>query len=653
MLRRIMTLNISKPISIAEANQLLLVQNPATDETTLKVVECIAQHSNSKLIPFNESELNNLENKLKKQLAKTSPETFQSICQTALLSGQMKMIDVCKRICALKFDAIKLAKKEAKFTPKTTRAIEQLSESAFPYLKRIANFAGHLFNFICVSSTFVCRNTFSMLFGPILLFIAYPIQAFLQDGVVKSPTKVFNEVFNSIYEPGVVLATSYYEQFETKKKAHIVALAIVASAVALFFIHRKFRLGVPENLDKKELFQNLSSKVVMESTIQQIEGRDEEKDQLMLAWQVPQGEKYQIGLLLGPTGIGKTEFVNGLAWESVNDKSSFVYGKTIYSINVILLANQEDPLRYFRKKILPSIEGHEDDIVLFFDEGHSAGEKKGKIAPLIELFKTELLEKNFRCLLGTTTDDYENFIAGNKAFVDRCKTIHFHAPSDQDMIRIIQKKVICDESRIFEFEPDAYQAMINVSKNNPEYKNRSNPRKTIDLYKEINGYVGSWRPTKLKAELKKLNHDITMLNSECNASNNKDPYWISSEKGQKAVQSLEDKRVSAKTLQDRIDNQTRQFQAITRNLLLEPVYRKNLYQAVHVVADAANQPSEQAKQNYLFIKFVLRPALQSVVLTQTQKFKADFPEEEEIPIKIDAALIQKRFPSSFSAKLAQ
>ena len=170
----------------------------------------------------------------------------------------------------------------------------------------------------------------------------------------------------------------------------------------------------------------------------------------MLAWQVPQGEKFQIGLLLGPTGVGKTEFVKGLAWDSVNDKSSFVYGKTIYSINAITFSlKQEDPLKYFRKKILPSIEGHEDDVVLFFDEGQSAGEKKGKIAPLIELFKTELLEKNIRCLFGTTTEEYNTFIACNKAFVDRCKEIHFHELSDQDMMRIIQQKVTRDESRVF------------------------------------------------------------------------------------------------------------------------------------------------------------------------------------------------------------
>ena len=70
---------------------------------------------------------------------------------------------------------------------------------------------------------------------------------------------------------------------------------------------------------------------------------------------------------------------------------------------------------------------------------------------------------------------------------------------------------------------------------------------------------------------------------------------------------------------------------------------------MHIVADSANQPSEQAKQNYLFIKFVLKPALQSVLLEQIQQFrKPRFPEEEDeiLAIKVDAALIQKRFPSS-------
>ena len=188
----------------------------------------------------------------------------------------------------------------------------------------------------------------------------------------KGPIKILK----SVYKPIKLLTEAYYALFETTEKAHAVALLILAAGIAIYFIHRKFRLGVPEELDRKELFQNLSSKVVTEGIIEQVEGRDEEKKLLMSAWQVPAGGKYKIGLLVGPTGVGKTEFVNGLAWESVNDESSFVYKKTIYSINTILLAEQRDPIKYFRQEILPSIEGHEDDVILFFDEGHSAGEKR-------------------------------------------------------------------------------------------------------------------------------------------------------------------------------------------------------------------------------------------------------------------------------------
>ena len=88
--------------------------------------------------------------------------------------------------------------------------------------------------------------------------------------------------------------------------------------------------------------------------------------------------------------------------------------------------------------------------------------------------------------------------------------------------------------------------MINVSKNDPEYKSRSNPRKTIDLYKKMHGYVSSWRPTKLKAELKKLNHDITVMsNALIPAHSIIIPLiGVANEEGLKAVQSLETRSTS-------------------------------------------------------------------------------------------------------------
>ena len=118
--------------------------------------------------------------------------------------------------------------------------------------------------------------------------------------------------------------------------------------------------------------------------------------------------------------------------------------------------------------------------------------------------------------------------------------------------------------------------------------------------------------------------------------------------GQKAIKALREKRAAAQALADRIEKQHQQFQAITRNLQLEPVYRAHMYKAVHIVADPVNPPTVQAKLEYLFIKFVVRPALKAAILEQVEQFKTDFHEEEDIPIKINAALIQKQYPSSFS-----
>ncbi len=637
-----MSLAISGNISISGAN-LLMQTKPGCPKAILEVAGCIAENSSSELAQPERLQLDSLEQTLKDHLSDASPETFRSICKAGFLSGQIKMIEVCRRVASFsqkESTAVKLAQDEATFTPKPPRTVEQLSESLYPLLRRIGRLAGQAFHIIYTSG----QRAILMLVLPFYFLIMDPLSsASNPEALEKGPIKILK----SVYKPIKLLTAAYYGLFETTEKAHTVALVILATGIAIYFIHRKFRLGVPEELDRKELFQNISSKVVTEGIIEQVEGRDEEKKLLKSAWQVPAGGKYKIGLLIGPTGVGKTEFVNGLAWESVNDESSFVYGKTIYSINTILLTEQKDSLKYFRQEILPSIEGHEDDVILFFDEGHSAGEKKGK-GPLLELFKTEILARNIRCLLATTTEEYDRSIAHNKAFVDRSDEVTFNPLSDTDMVLIILKMAARDENRIAEFDPNAYPAIVKVSANDPAYKTRSNPRKTIDLYNKVSGNVSSWKPTKLKEILNKLNQEIPLLNAQCLASSNNDPDWSSSDEGQTAIQALREKRAAAQALEERIEKQHQQFQALTRNLQLEPVYRAQMYKAVHIVADLVNPPSAQAKLEYLFIKHVVRPALKAAILEQVEQFKTDFPEEENIPIKIDAALIQKRFPSSFS-----
>ncbi len=601
-------------------------QESLCDSTLLKVVTFLADHPHTKL-----------EQVLKEKLAKTTPSQtlvkVKSVCIKGLRENRLKMLEVCKRILSLDqlksafncFDPTTTAQRESSIIPAPTRTIKKISDTAIQNWHKYSSIFGKTIHWAQ-----------TMLVGIIMALVTaltYPVyNQLLTLAAIEGYLKNCSSIFNGFTK----LTTSYLGFFATKEKAALAGIVILISAVAINYIHKRFRLGIPEQIDKKEYFQNTSLEA-QNGKLTKMKGRQAEKKQVKRAWNVAPNEKFRIALLIGPPGCGKSEFVNGLAWESVKDPDSFVFGKTIFTVNMIDLVKEGT---YYLNGVLATIIGYEDDIVLFFDEGHSAGSEKGKIGPVLENLKTTLLNKNIRAIIATTEKEFEDNIAHNKPFVDRCLKVDFKEMPDVESKKILKDKVESDVDRVIEVNANTYDALLKVAASDPE---RYNPRKVIDLHKDVRSYVYGWEPEKLSQQLEQQTTERDDLAAQCKTANN-DPNWSDSQEGILLLTKLKEKELKVQESTQALKTQKSDLDRIARLRRLGPQYRKQYNEVVHQLV-AEEKPKEELLKEFLYLKHVVRPALQATLELAAKNMTKVY--KEEIPLKIDAALIKKLYPDAF------
>ena len=608
-------------------------QDSLSYPTLLKVVTYLADYSHAKL-----------EQLLKEKLAQITPlqtlSIVQSVSLLSLREDRLKMLDVCKRIVSLDQlisgleidDAIAIAERESSLIPKPTRIIETISDTAIQNWHKYSSILGKIVHWFQAA----IMGTFTAVGDSILFPLNHPPSSIME------MQGHFN-VYRSLVKGFTYLTTTYLAFFAKTETAGLAGIVILTSAIAINHIHKRFRLGIPATIDRKEFFKNISIEA-QNGQIKQMKGRHAEKEQVQTAWHVARDEKFRIALLVGPTGCGKTEFVKGLAWESVNDPASFVYRKKIFMINTIQLVKEGT---YHLTKILAGIteEGLADDVVLFFDEGHNAGSQAGLVGSLIETLKTTLIDNNIRAILATTKKEYNDNIAHNEAFVDRCAKITFEELPDPESKEILKDKVELDVDREIEVEEDAYDTLLTVAKAN---HNRYNPRKVIDLHKDVRSFAINWQPKNLSRQLAELTADRDNRVTLCRTNNN-NPDWSNSPDGIKSFNELETTKVEIPKLAKKLKTQKSDLDRIAHLRGLGPRYRKQYNAVVHqVIADQKPAAQKELQKEFLYLKHILRPALQDTLESEARRFTATY--QEELPLKIDAALIKKLYPDAFIPK---
>ncbi len=165
-------------------------------------------------------------------------------------------------------------------------------------------------------------------------------------------------------------------------------------------------------------------------------GRDDEINQLIIILLTPE----KSGILVGKPGIGKTAIVEGLGYRiqrgEVPDalKDYRIWKLNTASLIGVMPGTNEPKIT----KLLSEIKDQEK-LILFIDEIHTliGTEAGGGGMDFAQVFKPGLDRGNIKMIGATTTEEYDQYILRDKAFVRRFQKVEVAEPTREHTIQIL------------------------------------------------------------------------------------------------------------------------------------------------------------------------------------------------------------------------
>lgn len=163
--------------------------------------------------------------------------------------------------------------------------------------------------------------------------------------------------------------------------------------------------------------------------------REEEIKQMILTLLTPE----KSALLVGKPGIGKTAIVEGLAYRiKFNDVPQALEGWKIYKLNItsLLGSNVVNGQTENRLDLIIKELATKKKIILFIDETHLLVNKQGGMDFANQL-KAGLDRGTIKMIGATTTDEYEQYILRDRAFLRRFQKIDVLEADKPTVVKIL------------------------------------------------------------------------------------------------------------------------------------------------------------------------------------------------------------------------
>ena len=276
---------------------------------------------------------------------------------------------------------------------------------------------------------------------------------------------------------------------------------------------------------KKEKLEILNVGRVLNDRVEEFDaviGRDKEID---LVIESLLRKKKSNPLLIGPAGVGKTAIVEELARRITEKKVPYpLLNKKIIELPMGDLVSGTKYRGEFEERLTKIIKEviKNKNIILFIDEVHTmvnAGGAEGAINAG-DILKPYLARGDLRVIGATTTEEYEKFIAKDKALERRFETIMVSEPTLEET-----KNILLGLKSSYEAHHNIKITDENISdivSLGARYLFRKkNPDKTIDLLDSVCAYVKRKNNLKEKLisyekklkELTKQKEDYVLANS--------------------------------------------------------------------------------------------------------------------------------------------
>jgi DNA replication protein DnaC len=256
--------------------------------------------------------------------------------------------------------------------------------------------------------------------------------------------------------------------------------AILLSLFVFNFIYQGLLKPAPSELPKADNW----TKQIEEGSMELIEGCDKYVEEIAI--QLQSGDKpKQHTLIIGPTGVGKTETIKAFAQAVALGKYPKLAGKTVFYFNTAAIVGEFGDDNQILETISEAMGRHRNDLILVFDEIHTGCQKSKDAQTVGDLLLTYMDEKanNFPHVIGITTEKQykEHIFQDMEAMNRRFKTItiknmDFHetrALLDRRAVQLAPKTLINPEDMnylhqesINKFPDDVqpYNALLLLSK---------------------------------------------------------------------------------------------------------------------------------------------------------------------------------------------
>ena len=165
--------------------------------------------------------------------------------------------------------------------------------------------------------------------------------------------------------------------------------------------------------------------------------RDNEIKELILILLTPE----KSGLLVGKAGIGKTAIVEGLAYRIKNGLvPDALKGYSLYKLNVTSLFGNlnVDNQSENRVDLLVKELAKRDKTIVFIDEVHLLAKRDGSTdMDFANMFKAGLDRGEIKMIGATTSEEYEQYILRDRAFLRRFQRVDVAEPNQETTVKIL------------------------------------------------------------------------------------------------------------------------------------------------------------------------------------------------------------------------
>jgi ATP-dependent Clp protease ATP-binding subunit ClpC len=196
-------------------------------------------------------------------------------------------------------------------------------------------------------------------------------------------------------------------------------------------------------------------------------------------------------VLVGEAGVGKTAIAEGLAQRIIAGRvpAPLVHARVLMLSHLDLIAGTSFRGQY-EKRLQGVIDAASQDreVILFIDELHNligAGTAIGQPLDAANLLKPALSRGALRVIGATTREEYDRYIRADAALERRFQPVEVRELNRDQALEVLQaRRARLEMHHALAITDAALAAALDVSNRSPEYVERKQPDKAIDLLDE-------------------------------------------------------------------------------------------------------------------------------------------------------------------------